>query len=200
MSKLTRFLSKGCHVTAADRSSKIPCSFIRIFPTTISSAGQPYTRIVPLIPSCSIRSLRLHAAPAHALPSRLCPQPCPGPPFPFCRGTHPCASPGSASYSARNPITGVPQPHSAIKAVSNPASPQLTANPSPYLPEHLPMWFFVVFLFVFCGFLPYCLILILLFSCGYSIITCRNVCSYIYRSRRPKTYQYIVFRRESKTL
>ena len=40
----------------------------------------------------------------------------------------------------------------------------------------------------------------LLFSCGYSIITCRNVCSYIYRSRRPKTYQYIVFRRESKTL
>lgn len=37
------------------------------------------------------------------------------------------------------------------------------------------MWFFVVFIFIRCGFLPYFKIILLPFPCGYSIISLRNV-------------------------
>lgn len=36
------------------------------------------------------------------------------------------------------------------------------------------MWFYVVFVFIGCGFLPYFKIILLLFACDYSIISIRN--------------------------
>lgn len=36
------------------------------------------------------------------------------------------------------------------------------------------VWFYVVFVFIGCGFLPYFKIILLLFACDYSIINIRN--------------------------
>ena len=41
-----------------------------------------------------------------------------------------CERPGSASYSARIPTTGVPLPAEATNAVGIPATPRVTLNPS----------------------------------------------------------------------
>jgi hypothetical protein len=46
------------------------------------------------------------------------------------RGTVAWLIPGSASYSARIPITGLPEPAVATKAVGMPATPRSTAKPA----------------------------------------------------------------------
>ena len=58
----------------------------------------------------SICASFLVTAAAAAAPSRLWPQPCPGPLIPRLSGHAGQASSGKASYSARKPITGFPSP------------------------------------------------------------------------------------------
>ena len=48
----------------------------------------------------------------------------------FRSGTFSCARPGSASYSPRMAITGLPEPTVAMKAVGIPATPRSTRNPA----------------------------------------------------------------------
>ncbi len=73
------------------------------------------------------------AAAVAAVPSRLCPQPCPGP-FSttalFAAVPAFCERPGSASYSARKATVGEPDPAVATNAVGSPPTPQVTLKPS----------------------------------------------------------------------
>ncbi len=106
---------------------------MNVFPTICSSAGVPKTRSVPGSFWATRTRFAATAAATAAVPRRLWPQPCPG--APATRGDFDasppfCERPGSASYSARIPTTGDPEPALATKAVGMPPTPRVTVNPS----------------------------------------------------------------------
>jgi hypothetical protein len=78
----------------------------------VSSAGVPNNLTVPVIAPDASACLMAMAPPLLAVPNTLWPQPCPAvAPARLVRsGEASCESPGSASYSARMPITGRPVP------------------------------------------------------------------------------------------
>src|SRR5688572_20630758 len=97
----------------------------------VSSAGVPNSLIVPLIAPAAMACLIAIAAPVLPVPNTEWPQPCPAitPARAVRSGEASCESPGSASYSARMPITGWPDPYVATNAVGMPATPASTVKP-----------------------------------------------------------------------
>ncbi len=102
-----------------------------VLPMPVSSAGVPYSRIVPDAFLPSIDFLTAIAAEVLAVPKTLCPQPWPAPASgrSFRSGVVSCDSPGSASNSAKIPMTGFPLPYDATNAVGIPATPFSTVKP-----------------------------------------------------------------------
>ena len=109
-----------------------PARAMYTLPPPPSSAGVPYTRTVPLILLAFIQSITEMPAATEAAPKRWCPQACPAPPTTTGLRTETASwdTPGSASNSAMIPITGLPDPYSATKAVGIPATPAVTLNPA----------------------------------------------------------------------
>ena len=127
------FLSPGCQERTTSVFLKAPAISMKVLPMRISSAGEPKIWMVPGS-FFAIRSrFAATAAATAAVPSRLWPQPCPGAPFTSgsLRASPPCwESSGSASYSARIPTTGSPNPAVATKAVGSFPTPRCTWKPS----------------------------------------------------------------------
>ncbi len=127
------FLSLGCQESTTSLFLKAPPMIMNVLPIRISSAGEPKTWIVPGS-FCSTRArLAATAAAIAAVPRRLCPQPCPGASATrgsFFASPACCESPGRASYSARTPTTGEPDPAVATHAVLIPPTLRVTLNPS----------------------------------------------------------------------
>ena len=86
---------------------------------------------VPFRVPFSICSFMATAAPRLAVPNRLCPQPCPA--LPSTRASRVgCLFweiPALASNSPSIPITGLPEPYLAIKAVGISATFSVTSKP-----------------------------------------------------------------------
>ena len=119
----------GCHVSATSRSLKNPSFRKQVLPYSVSSAGVPYTTIRPGIPLFTNASFSAAAAMQEPTPSRLCPQPCPGPPFPSRFGCGDCCKPSRASYSAKKPMQSPSVPYDARNAVAWLPSPFSIAKP-----------------------------------------------------------------------
>src|SRR5262249_48074956 len=67
----------GCQCRQASRSLNWPSSVMYTLPMTVSSAGVPYRRTVPLRPCWSYTALTARAAPTAAVPRAQGPQPGP---------------------------------------------------------------------------------------------------------------------------
>ena len=107
---LTIVLPLGCQASTASSPLNARWAAMKIFPLSASSAGQPKTITRPARPRPASALAAAIPPTAAATPSRLCPHP-----WPHWPDLGPQS--GRASYSARMPMTGLPAPAEARKAV-----------------------------------------------------------------------------------